>query len=93
MILENIKLLRKELHRHPELSGHETETAERVKKFIEKYYTAKIIENIGRNGLAVIHEFSNNGPTIVIRCELDALPIEEVNDFDRLSYFNRNSYH
>jgi len=92
MILENIKLLRKELHRHPELSGHETETAERVKKFIEKYYTAKIIENIGRNGLAVIHEFSNNGPTIVIRCELDALPIEEVNDFEHRSIMDGISH-
>lgn len=85
MTIEKIKLLRKELHRYPELSGHETETAGRVKKFIEKHHNTKIIENIGGNGLAVINEYSNSGPTIVIRSELDALPIEEVNDFEHRS--------
>ncbi|WP_179007503.1 amidohydrolase [Winogradskyella forsetii] len=85
MTIEKIKLLRKELHRYPELSGQETETARRIKKFIEKHHNTKIIENIGGNGLAVIYEFSNNGPTIVIRCELDALPIEEVNSFEHCS--------
>ena len=82
MTIENLKLLRKELHRYPELSGQEIETAGRIKKFIEKYHTAKIIENIAGNGLAVVHAFSNSGPTIVIRCELDALPIEEDNYFE-----------
>ena len=67
---------------YPELSGLETETAGRIKKFIEEHHNPRIIENIGGNGLAVIHEFSNSGPNIVIRCELDALPIEEVNDFE-----------
>jgi len=85
MTIEKIKLLRKELHRYPELSGRETETARRIKKFIEKYHDAKIIENIGGNGLAVIHAYSNSGPTIVIRCELDALPIEETNNFEHRS--------
>lgn len=83
--IEKIKLLRKELHRYPELSGQETKTARRIKKFIEKHHTTQIIENIGGNGLAVINEFSNSGPTIVIRCELDALPIVEVNDFEHRS--------
>lgn len=92
MAIENIKLLRKELHRYPELSGQETETAGRIKKFIEKNHSTKIIENIGGNGLAVIHGFLNNGPTIVIRCELDALPIEEVNDFEHRSLNNGISH-
>ena len=92
MTIEKIKLLRKELHRYPELSGQETETAGRIKKFIEKHHNTKIIENIGGNGLAVIHEFSNSGPTIVIRCELDALPIEEVNDFEHRSLNNGISH-
>jgi len=78
MTTEKIKLLRKELHRYPELSGQETETAGRIKKIIEKHDHTKIIENIGGNGLAVIYDFPDNGPNIVIRCELDALPIEEV---------------
>lgn len=85
MTLEKIKLLRKELHRHPELSGQEKKTAGRIKKFIEHNHNAKIIENIGGHGLVVIHAFSNSGPTIVIRCELDALPIKEANNFEHRS--------
>lgn len=92
MTIEKVKLLRKELHKYPELSGEETETAGRIKKFIEKYHDVKIIENIGGNGLAVIHEFSNSGPTIVVRCELDALPIEEVNNFKHRSVNNGISH-
>ncbi|MBC8215621.1 MAG: amidohydrolase [Candidatus Marinimicrobia bacterium] len=88
MTIEKIKSLRRELHRYPELSGQEAETAARIKKFIEKHHHTKIIENIGGNGLAVVHEFSNNGPNIVIRCELDALPIEEVNNFEHRSLNN-----
>lgn len=92
MTIEKIKSLRKELHRYPELSGQEIETAGRIKKFIEKHHDTKIIEHIGGNGLAVIYEFSNSGPTIVIRCELDALPIEEVNSFEHRSLNNGVSH-
>lgn len=85
MSIEKIKLLRKELHKYPELSGQETLTASRIKKFVEKHHDTKIIERLGGNGLAIIYEFSNNGPNILIRCELDALPIEEVNNFEHRS--------
>ncbi len=92
MTIEKVKLLRKELHRYPELSEQETETAGRIKRFIKENHDARIIENIGGNGLAVIHEFSNRGPNIVIRSELDALPIEEVNDFEYRSINNGISH-
>ena len=85
MTIEKIKWLRKELHRYPELSGQERETAGRIKKFIEKHHNTKIIENLGGNGLAVVNEFSNSGPVIVVRCELDALPIGEENSFEHRS--------
>ena len=80
-----IKNLRKELHQYPEVSGKEVNTAKRIKAFIEKHHPTEIIENIGGNGLAVVYEFGKQGKTIVIRCELDALPIEEKNDFEHRS--------
>jgi len=80
-MLEKIKAFRKELHQHPELSGEEIETAQRVKKFLAKYPPAKVIEGIGGHGLAAIYSFGGDGPVIMIRCELDALPIEESNLF------------
>lgn len=81
-MLEKIKALRKELHQHPELSGEEIETPQRIKKFLAHYPPAKIIEDIGGHGLAGIYTFGGEGPVIMIRCELDALPIEESNLFE-----------
>jgi len=77
---------------YPELSGYEFETAERVRKFIEKYHPTKIVNNIGRTGLAAVYEFSEKGTVIAIRCELDALPIEEVNLFEHRSLNNEVSH-
>jgi len=81
-MLEKIKAFRKELHQHPELSGEEIETAHRIKKFLTNYSPAKVIEGIGGHGLAAIYSFGGDGPVIMIRCELDALPIEESNLFE-----------
>ena len=84
-VIEKLKELRKELHRYPELSGQEVETARRISKFIAENAGGDIIENIGGSGVAVVHRFSDEGPVVVIRCELDALPIEEENDFEHRS--------
>lgn len=74
--------LRKELHQFPELSDSELNTAKRIKSFINTHHPTKIIEHIGGHGLAAIYEFSKDGPVIAIRCELDALPIQELNQFE-----------
>lgn len=74
--------LRRELHKYPELSGKENNTDERIIKFAEKFNPDEIIKNIGGNGLAVIFKGNQEGKTILIRCELDALPIDEENKID-----------
>lgn len=84
-MLQKIKQLRKELHQNPELSEQEVETAARIKKFVKEHHNTQIIEKIGGTGLAVVYDFSNDGATVMIRCELDALPIEETNIFDHKS--------
>jgi amidohydrolase len=75
-------LLRRELHKYPELSGKENNTAGKIVKFAEKFNPDEIIKNIGGNGLAVVFQGDHEAKTILIRCELDALPIEEENEFD-----------
>ncbi|MEZ4944185.1 MAG: amidohydrolase [Cyclobacteriaceae bacterium] len=78
--------LRNELHQHPELSGEETHTAQRIKSFITTHHApTRWIDNVGGHGLLAVYELAQLGPTIVIRCELDALPIEEANSFDHQS--------
>ncbi len=83
--LQRIIDLRKMLHQHPELSGQETGTAECIREFIATYHDTEIITEIGGNGLAAVYNYSNDGPVVVIRCELDALPIEETNQFEHRS--------
>lgn len=68
--------LRHKLHKYPELSGKEKETARRIVDFIQKYNPDKMIENIGGYGLAAVYKFGK-GPTVMIRCDLDGLPINE----------------
>ena len=74
--------LRKELHRYPDLSGQEEQTARRIEAFLEAYAPAQLIRQLGGHGLAAVYEFGDSGPGVLIRCELDALPIHEANDFE-----------
>lgn len=80
-----ILALRKQLHQHPELSGAEAKTAGCIKAFISEHHAGQIIHDLGGPGFAVVYDFGENGKTIAIRCELDALPIAEQNDFSHKS--------
>ena len=84
-MLSKIIELRKGLHQNPELSGVEFNTARRIRSFLGHYPPTKVIEQLGGSGLAAVYEFSTSGPVVAIRCELDALPIEEENDIDHRS--------
>jgi amidohydrolase len=78
--------LRKDLHQHPELSGAEKDTARRIVAFITDHHPpTELITEIGGHGLAFVYDYPAEGPTVMIRCELDALPIQEVNEFDHHS--------
>lgn len=77
--------LRKWLHQNPELSGREKNTSEKILDFVRQTKPDKIIENLGGYGVAVIHNFSDEGPTVLVRADMDALPIDEVNTFSHKS--------
>lgn len=84
--------LRKDLHKHPEVSGNEKETANRIRKFLQENTSAKLIDDLGGHGLAAVFNFPKEGPTVMFRCELDALPIPEINDFEHKSVFSKISH-
>lgn len=73
--------LRKTLHRHPELSGREFQTASRIKKFLWEIPEIQIVEKVGGNGMIALFDSGKPGPSIMLRCDMDALPIEETNVF------------
>jgi len=78
----NLIKFRKRIHKYPEIAGNEKNTAKMVVAFAKKFKPDKIIQKIGGYGIAVIFESNNKGPVILIRCELDALPITETNKFN-----------
>ena len=82
---QKLLALRKTLHRHPELSGAEKHTAQRIFEYLKEHAPTLIITGLGGHGLAAVYAFQNPGKTVVIRCELDALPIHEQNEFPHRS--------
>lgn len=73
---------RHELHRHPEVSGKESETAKRIFEWISWFSPEEIIPGFGGNGLAAIFKGKVAGPAIMFRAELDALPLNESGSYD-----------
>ncbi|WP_460273748.1 amidohydrolase [Celeribacter sp. ULVN23_4] len=66
--------LRHELHRFPEVSGAEFETAKRIASRM-RTLGAEVVEGLGGTGVAAV--FGAGDKTLMIRAELDALPILE----------------
>lgn len=71
---------RQELHRFPEVSGEEEKTAEKVVAFLNPSRPDRIITGLGGHGVAAVYQGAEPGPTVMVRCELDALPIEEISE-------------
>lgn len=71
---------RHELHRTPELSGEEAETARRVEAVLRATGPDRIVTGLGGHGVAALYESAAPGPRVLLRCELDALPIEELSE-------------
>lgn len=75
---------RREIHQNAELSGKEKETKKRIQNFICQFNPDEIIE-VGKYGLIFAFKGAQPGPAIMIRSEMDALPIQEVNTFGHKS--------
>jgi len=79
--IKELLALRKWLHKNPELSGKEKNTSRKLEEFIRQTSPDKIITGLGGYGIAAVYVFDENGPTILVRADMDALPIDEVNTF------------
>ena len=64
-----------DLHQHPELSSQETETAAKLAAKL-RGLGYDVTEHIGGTGIAAVMK-NGAGPTVMLRTELDALPVEE----------------
>ncbi len=64
-----------DLHQNPELSSHETQTAAKLAKRL-RGLGYDVTEHVGGTGIVAILT-NGDGPTVMLRTELDALPVEE----------------
>lgn len=64
-----------DLHQHPELSSEEVHTAAKLAGLLRQQ-GYEVTEHVGGNGIVAVLK-NGDGPTIMLRTELDALPVEE----------------
>lgn len=84
--------IRRHIHSIAEVAGEEEETASYIKGVIEEFNPDEITTGIGGHGLVARFEGEKESPAILIRCELDALPIPEENDLEYLSKNEDNGH-
>jgi amidohydrolase len=87
MDFENLIELRRKLHSLPELSGKEKNTANIILSFIKGLKPTQIITGVGGYGIIAVWQGSEEGPEVLFRGDIDALPIEETSG---ISYKSKN---
>jgi len=80
-INQQIIELRRDLHRHPELGFQEFRTSAKVSEFL-RASGLEPTEGIAVTGVSAIIEGGQPGPTLMLRADMDALPIQEETDLE-----------
>lgn len=83
-IYPQVRALYEDLHRTPELSLHEEKTAAKIADQLRKL-GFEVTANVGNTGVVGVLK-NGPGPTVMIRAELDALPVLEKTDLAYASH-------
>ena len=73
-----LKAIFEDFHAHPELSLAEFETAKKISAAL-KNHGFKVTENVGGTGVVALLE-NGRGPLVMMRADMDGLPLEEKTD-------------
>jgi amidohydrolase len=73
--------IRRDLHRNPELQYAVHRTAGVVTERLRGLGLSPV-EGVGRSGVTAVIEGESPGPCVMLRADMDALPIQEENDAD-----------
>lgn len=76
---EKIIELRRQIHQNPELALEEHRTAALVSRTL-KELGITVQEGVGKTGVVGLLEGKRLGKTVALRADMDALPIQELND-------------
>ena len=74
-LLPELEAIYKDLHQHPELSMQEVRTARIVADYVEEL-GYEVTRNVGVTGLVALLR-NDAGPTVMLRADMDALPMAE----------------
>lgn len=87
---EEMKLWRRQLHKHPELSYDCHETSAFVIDKLREFGVDQIHEGIAETGVIGIikGQGTGNGTTLGLRADMDALPIQETSGLDYASVYD-----
>jgi len=72
---------RRDFHRFPELAFKEHRTSQIIAKELSNL-GLEVQTGVAKTGIVAILEGDQNGPTVMYRADMDALPIEETNELD-----------
>src|SRR6201995_4463745 len=72
---DHLDALYKDIHTHPEIAFQEEKTASKLAAEM-RALGFDVTEKVGKTGLVAIYK-NGDGPTIMVRTELDALPMAE----------------
>ncbi|MEB3285522.1 MAG: amidohydrolase [Candidatus Sericytochromatia bacterium] len=85
---EQIVSWRRDFHRHPELGFQEVRTAHRLAEIIRTIPGISLQTGVAQTGLVALLSGSHPGPTILVRADMDALPIQELNEHSYRSCYD-----
>ncbi|HEX6272167.1 MAG TPA: M20 family metallopeptidase [Polyangiaceae bacterium] len=74
-LLPELEAVYKDLHQHPELSMREVRTAKVAADWIERF-GYEVSRNVGKTGVVGVLR-NGAGPTVMLRADMDALPMTE----------------
>jgi amidohydrolase len=84
-MFNEIVAIRRDFHKHPELSGKEIRTGEKICEYLDKW-NIEYETGIAETGIVgIIRGKKGEGKTIGMRADIDALPIKETGDYDYCS--------
>lgn len=75
---------RRDFHQHPELAFEEVRTAGIVARELGAL-GLEVTTGVGKTGVVGVLDGSRDGPTVLVRCDMDALPVKEENTTDYIS--------
>jgi len=78
-LFEQLVDWRRDFHQHPELGFEETRTGRIVAAHLQEL-GMEVQAGVGQTGVVATLEGPEPGPTVMLRFDMDALPIEEANE-------------